>query len=58
LTRSESAAVTRSTTADDVMRSELFRGVTADERLATRADAWHLALIDKGFTAAALLEST
>jgi hypothetical protein len=31
------------------MRSELFRGVDADDRLATAADEWHLALIQKGF---------
>jgi len=35
--------------ADDsgLMRSQLFRG---DERLAETADAWHLALIEKGFS--------
>jgi hypothetical protein len=32
------------------MRSQLFRGVRADERLAEVADSWHLALIEKGFT--------
>jgi hypothetical protein len=31
------------------MRSQLFRGVDRDERLAEAADAWHLALIQKGF---------
>jgi hypothetical protein len=35
---------------DDVMRTELFRGVDRDERLAEVADAWHLALLEKGFT--------
>lgn len=35
---------------DDVMRSELFRGVDRDERLATAADTWRLALLEKGFT--------
>ena len=35
---------------DDVMRSELFRDVDRDERLAERADAWRLALLEKGFT--------
>jgi hypothetical protein len=34
---------------DDVHRSELFRGVDREERVAERADAWHLALIQKGF---------
>jgi len=34
---------------DDLMRSELFRGVDRDERLAETADSWHLALIEKGF---------
>ena len=34
---------------DDVMRSELFRGVDRDERLAEAADAWHSALMQKGF---------
>jgi hypothetical protein len=33
---------------DDLMRSELFRGVDRDERLAETADSWHLALIEKG----------
>ena len=35
---------------DDVVRSELFRGVDADERCAETADAWRLRLIEKGFT--------
>jgi hypothetical protein len=35
---------------DDVMRSQLFRGVDRDERLAEAADAWHLALLQKGFS--------
>ena len=35
---------------NDVMRTQLFRGVDRDERLAETADAWHLALLDKGFT--------
>ena len=34
---------------DDLMRSELFRGVDRDERLAEAADSWHLALLEKGF---------
>ena len=34
---------------DDVMRTQLFRGVDRDERLAETADAWHLALVEKGF---------
>jgi hypothetical protein len=34
---------------DDVMRSQLFRGVDRDERLAETADSWHLALLQKGF---------
>jgi hypothetical protein len=34
---------------DNLMRSELFRGVR-DERLAETADSWHLALIEKGFS--------
>jgi len=33
---------------DDVMRSQLFRGVGHEERCAEAADAWHLALIQKG----------
>src|SRR5215831_15553542 len=33
---------------DDVQRSELFRGIDREERVAERADAWHLALIEKG----------
>lgn len=36
---------------DDVMRSELFRGVDREERLAEAADAWRLRLIGKGFRA-------
>jgi hypothetical protein len=35
---------------DDVMRTELFRGVDRDERVAEAADAWRLALLQKGFT--------
>jgi hypothetical protein len=35
---------------DDVMRTELFRGVDRDERLAETADSWHLALLEKGFS--------
>jgi len=31
------------------MRSQLFRGVGHEERLAEAADGWHLALIQKGF---------
>ena len=34
----------------DVMRSQLFRGVDRDERLAETADSWHLALLEKGFS--------
>jgi len=33
---------------DDVMRSELFRGIDRDARAAEIADAWHLALLEKG----------
>jgi hypothetical protein len=36
--------------ADDVMRSELFRGVDHDERLPGTADSWDLALLGKEFT--------
>ena len=32
---------------DDVMRSELFRGLDRDERLAETADSWRLALFEK-----------
>jgi hypothetical protein len=35
---------------DDLMRSELFRGVDRDERCAEAADAWRLALVNKGFS--------
>jgi hypothetical protein len=35
---------------DDVMRTQLFRGVDRDERLAEMADGWHLALLEKGFS--------
>jgi hypothetical protein len=35
---------------DDVMRTELFREVDRDERLAEAADAWQLALLQKGFS--------
>jgi hypothetical protein len=35
---------------DDVMRSELFRGVDRDERLAERADECCVLLITNGFT--------
>ena len=35
---------------DDVMRSELFRGVDREERLAETADSWRLRLLEKGFT--------
>jgi hypothetical protein len=34
---------------DDVMRWQLFRGVDRDERLAEAANAWRLALVQKGF---------
>lgn len=33
----------------DIVRTELYRGVDADDQLATRADAWRLTLIAKGF---------
>lgn len=33
-----------------LMRSQLFRGVDADDRLATAADQWRRALVGKGFT--------
>ena len=35
---------------DDVMRSELFRGVDRDERLAATADTWRLALLERDFS--------
>jgi hypothetical protein len=35
---------------DDLMRSQLFRGVDHEERCAETADAWRLALLEKGFT--------
>jgi hypothetical protein len=31
------------------MRSELFRGVDRDERVAEVAESWHRALLEKGF---------
>lgn len=34
---------------DDIVATELFRGVDADERLAEKADAWRRTLIAKGF---------
>lgn len=34
---------------DEVMRSELFRGVDADEQIAGRADDWRRMLVTKGF---------
>jgi hypothetical protein len=34
---------------DDVMRSQLFRGIDRDERLTETADSWRLALVAKGF---------
>jgi len=34
---------------DDLMRSQLFRSVDRDDQCAEAADAWHLALIQKGF---------
>ena len=34
---------------DDVQRSELFRGVDREDRLAERARSWHLALLERGF---------
>jgi hypothetical protein len=33
---------------DNLMRSELFRGLDRDERLAETADSWHLALLERG----------
>jgi hypothetical protein len=35
---------------DDLMRSHPFRGVDHEERCAETADAWCLALLEKGFT--------
>ena len=35
---------------DDVMRSQLFRGLDRDERVAETADGWRQLLVDKGFT--------
>ena len=35
---------------DDVMRSELFRGMDSEERLAEQAVQWRAALVEKGFT--------
>jgi hypothetical protein len=34
----------------DVMRSELFRGIDREERVAEAADAWRVLLLAKGFT--------
>ncbi len=34
---------------DDIAASELFRGVDADDRLATAADAWRRTLLAKRF---------
>jgi len=34
---------------DDLQRSQLFRGVDHEERCAETADAWRLALLEKGF---------
>lgn len=34
---------------EEIVATELFRGVEADERLAERADAWRLTLMAKGF---------
>ena len=34
---------------DDVMRSQLFRGMDREEQTAEAADAWRLALVEKGF---------
>ena len=39
----------RPTRLDDIIASELFRGVDADERLAEKADTWRRTLIAKGF---------
>ena len=36
-------------TDDDVMRSELFRGVDREERLTETAETWRSALMQKGF---------
>jgi hypothetical protein len=32
---------------DEVMRTQLFRGIDRDERLAEAADTWRLALLEK-----------
>jgi len=40
----------RSAYGDDLMRSRLFRGVDRNERRPEGADAWHLALLEKGFS--------
>lgn len=37
---------------DDAVRTELFRGARAEERLAAKADEWRQALLVKGFTEA------
>ena len=34
---------------NDLMRSEQFRGVDAEDRCAETADSWHLALLEKRF---------
>jgi hypothetical protein len=33
----------------DVMRSQLFRGIDRDERVAATAETWRAALLEKGF---------
>ena len=35
---------------NDLMRSELFRGIHAEDRCAETADSWHRALLEKGFS--------
>jgi len=36
-------------TPTEIIASQLFRGIVADERLAEAADQWRLNLIAKGF---------
>lgn len=38
---------------EDIVATELFRGVDADEWLAEKADAWRVTLIAKGFEVSA-----
>jgi hypothetical protein len=39
---------------EEVMRSELFRGVDCDERLAEAADIWRRLFLEKGFSEVSL----